>query len=142
MRAVRHVGIVVSDLERSLRFYEKLLGLKVVKRAEEVGEFIDKVCGLDKTRLITVKLAADDGSLVEILSFNSHAVKKIERQIYDIGVSHVAFTVNDIDREYSKLCREGIKFISPPSLSPDGLAKVAFCKDPDGVYIELVEPVN
>lgn len=34
---------------------------------------------------------------------------------------------------------DSIEFISPPQVSPDSYAKVAFCQAPEGTYIELVE---
>lgn len=139
MKAFRHAGIVVSDIERSLRFYKELLGLSVEKRSDEGGAYIDRVCGLRKSRLTTVKLAASDGNLIELLQFHSHPDKGLVRKIYRSGLSHVAFTVDDIDDEYKRLSCKGVEFISPPETSPGGKARIAFCKDPDGVFIELVQ---
>jgi catechol 2,3-dioxygenase-like lactoylglutathione lyase family enzyme len=85
-------------------------------------------------------MAADDGNLIELLYFHSHrkgASKK--KKIYDVGISHIAFTVKDVDKAYKRLLKVGIKFNSPPQVSPDGYAKVAFLRDYDGCLIELVE---
>lgn len=49
------------------------------------------------------------------------------------------FTVQDLDGLFQKLSRAGVRFTAPPQVSPDGLAKVVFCQDPDGAPIELVE---
>ena len=46
MKAIRHTGIVVSSMKRSLEFYRDLLGLKMVKDFKEEGEYIDKISGL------------------------------------------------------------------------------------------------
>ena len=43
---------------------------------------------------------------------------------------------------YNRLVEAGVYFNSPPQLSPDGFAKVTFCKDPDGSLIELVEELR
>ena len=67
MKAVRHTGIVVSDLEKAINFYVDLLGLNVTRESEESGEYIDKILGLKNARLTTVKMAAEDGNLVELL---------------------------------------------------------------------------
>jgi len=140
MKNIRHAGIAVSDLDRSLHFYRDLLGLKVAKRKEESGEYIDRICGLKNAAITTVKLSADDGSLVELLYFHSHPGKgTVKKEIYATGLSHVAFTVEDANKEYKRLSKAGVVFNSPPKLSPDGYAKAAFCKDPDGVFIELVQ---
>ena len=140
IKNIRHTGIVVSDMERSLEFYRDLLGLNVVKDFEEEGEYIDKISGLSGVKVWMIKLAADGGTMVELLKYTSHPRRALDNpQICDIGCSHIAFTVDDVDREFIWLSEKGVKFNSHPVVSPDGYAKVAFCQDPNGVFIELVE---
>lgn len=139
MKAIRHLGIVVTDIDRSINFYTNILGLKIVKDMNESSDYLDSILGLKGVSVRTVKMKADDDNLIELLYFKSQSEKPMERKITDIGCSHVAFTVENIDKLHEKLTREGIIFISPPKLSPDSYARVAFCKDPDGTYIELVE---
>jgi catechol 2,3-dioxygenase-like lactoylglutathione lyase family enzyme len=141
MRAVRHVGIVVADLARARRFYEGLLGLRETRTLEESGPYLDSVLGLTGARVTTVKLAADEGpTLVELLRFTSHTEPDPRpRSAYAIGPTHVAFTVSDLDAAYRQLVDAGIAFTAPPQDAPDGRARVAFCYDPDGTLIELVE---
>lgn len=136
---IRHTGIVVDDLEKSLNFYRDLLGFEVVKRADEGGPFIERILALEKASVTTVKMTSQDGQMIELLSYKKHATEKQERRINDVGLSHVAFSVNDIDREYEKLRKHAVEFISEPAISPDGYAKVAFCRAPEGTFVELVE---
>lgn len=144
MKAVRHFGIVVNNMEKSLHFYRDLLGLKVKTDALEEGEFIDTVLGLHKVKVRTIKMLADEGNvLVELLWFQSHpSKKKGDDKIFNIGFSHLALTVKDIGQVYEKLKKEGIKFNSSPQISPNGKVKVAFCRDFDGLPVELVEEIN
>lgn len=143
MKAIRHTGIVVSDLERALHFYVELLGLKVTKRMDESGEYIDNISGLKNVMVTTVKMAAEDGNLIELLYYHSHPRKPARsREIYETGISHIAFTVGNVDAEYERLSKAGVQFNSLPQKSPDGYAKVTFCRDPDGTLIELVEMLN
>ena len=140
MKAIRHFGIVVSDLDRALGFYEGLLCLKVSKRMEESGEYLSRITGLANARATTVKLTADDGNLVELLLFQSHPrMPSAGREMCGIGASHVAFTVDNVEDVFRRLSKAGIAFHAPPQVSPDGYAKVTFCKDPDGTLIELVQ---
>ncbi len=140
MKAIRHIGIVVSDLDKALCFYRDLLGLKIVKDMNESGAYIDNISDLTGVQVRTVKMAADDGNLVELLFYASHPLGQGKiNPINKIGCSHVAFTVDNLDEEYLKLKQAGILFNTPPQYSPDGYAKVTFCKDPDGSFIELVE---
>jgi catechol 2,3-dioxygenase-like lactoylglutathione lyase family enzyme len=140
---LRHAGLVITNLNKSLYFYQNLLGLKIQKRNYESGHFIDKILKLKNIEVETIKMSANDGSLIELLYFKSHPKKNDpKRKIYTIGPSHLAFTVENLEAVYKRLEKAGVKFNSLPSISPDGLVKVAFCKDPDGTYIELVEELK
>lgn len=143
MKAVRHTGIVVTDMKRSLAFYRDLLGLKPVIDFEEQGQYIDTLSGTIGVRLHMVKLVADDGGMVELLRYISHPASRADdNKLYEIGPTHVAFTVDNIDQTYKRLVEAGVKFSSPPIVSPDGKAKLTFCQDPDGTFLELVEELE
>lgn len=142
--AIRHFGIVVSDMVRSLAFYQDLLGLEVVRALDESGSFVDTILGLEHVHVKTVKMGVGDGaSLLELLEFRSHHDSCPARaKLYSVGPTHVAFTVQDLGNVYRRLRESGVEFTSPPQCSPDGYARVAFCIDPDGTPIELVEVLS
>jgi catechol 2,3-dioxygenase-like lactoylglutathione lyase family enzyme len=139
IKDIRHTGIVVIDLEASLYFYSDLLGFQVVKKMEESGGYIDKILSLRNVKVTTVKMAAPNGQMIELLHYDSHPRKQGSRAICDIGISHIAFTVENLNSVYERLESKGVSFNSPPQLSSDGYAKVGFCKAPEGTFIELVE---
>jgi lactoylglutathione lyase len=139
---LRHTGIVVSNIEKSLEFYRDLLGFIVVKDQVETGRYIDIFLGLEDVTVRTVKMCLGEGSMLELLCFFSHPPKMTPQKIYDLGCSHVALTVEDLDETYKSLLNSGVFFNNPPQISPDGYAKVAFCQDPDGSYLELVEELQ
>lgn len=138
---IRHTGIVVIDLELSLHFYRDILGFQIVKQMEETGDYIDNILSLQNVKVTTVKMTSPTGQMIELLKYHSHPSEQKEHEICEIGISHIAFTVNDLDFEYKRLLAKGIQFNSPPQLSPDGYAKVAFCRAPEGTLIELVEVI-
>ena len=139
IKNIRHTGIVVINLEESLNFYCDLLGFKIVKQMEEVGDYIDNISSLRKVKTTTIKLISPSGQMIELLKYNSHPTEQRTREICEIGISHIAFTVDDLDMEYERLKSKEIQFNSPPQLSPDGYAKGTFCRAPEGTLIELVE---
>jgi len=141
LKNIRHTGIVVENLDVCLSFYQQL-GFEIVKQADERGVFIENVLGLDNVEVKTVKLADSRGCMVELLHFTSPQSRPVTRRIFDTGISHMAFTVDDIDSEYNQLSSIGIEFLSTPQVSPDGGAKVAFCRDPEGNILELVEELS
>jgi len=136
------MGIVVNNMENSLKFYQDLLGLKIIKDMDEQGGYINNMLSLDDVQVRTVKLSAGIGNtLIELLDFKSHNDNEI-RNFYTIGASHIALTVDNLEDLYKHLSENNIKFNAPPQKSPDGLVKVTFCNDPDGTPIELVEIIN
>jgi catechol 2,3-dioxygenase-like lactoylglutathione lyase family enzyme len=139
IKDIRHTGIVVIDLEASLHFYRDFLGFQVVKQMEEAGDYINNISSLRNVRVTTVKMTSPSGQMIELLKYHSHPLEQRTREICEIGISHIAFTVDNLDMEYERLKDTGIQFNSPPQLSPDGYAKVTFCRAPEGTLIELVE---
>jgi len=139
IRNIRHTGIVVDDLEASLNFYRDLLGFQIVKQMEESGDYMDNMLALRGVKVTTVKMAAPDGQMIELLKFHTHLNEQKPRDINNVGITHIAFEIDDLSDEYKRLKDEGILFNSPPQLSLDGCAKVAFCRAPEGTFIELVE---
>jgi len=109
---------------------------------EESGEHIDQFCALKDVKVRTVKMSSEDDSLIELLYFYSHPEENVERKINQIGCSHIALTIRGIDEIHSLMREEGVHFNCEPQTSPDGAARVAFCKDPDGTFIELVEELK
>jgi len=142
---IRHAGIVVQDLETCLNFFVDLLGFKVFKKMDESGAHIDAMLNLNNVAVTTVKIRAADGNLIELLKFNSHQVDgeySWSGKIYSTGLTHLALTVDDLDKTYQELLSHGIAFNAPPQFSPDGLAKVTFCRGPENLFLELVEVIG
>jgi len=138
---VRHVGIVVNDLDRSLWFYQELLGLDLQRRMMESGAAIENVLALEGVAVETVKLGAQEGdTLIELLKFHSHPVSALRGgRMLTAGPTHVAFTVDDLHVRYHYMKAQGIEFTGSPQVSPDGKVLLTFCQDPEGTWIELVE---
>jgi catechol 2,3-dioxygenase-like lactoylglutathione lyase family enzyme len=138
--AIRHAGIVVSNLEASVGFYRDLLGLEVWWDQIEEGPVLETVTGVPKARIHVVKLKADNGVSIELLQYlNTPKVVPPLSKANDVGCNHVALQVKDLDSLYEKATAEGIRFNTPPLTAPGGKAKVTYCRDPEGVYVELVE---
>jgi catechol 2,3-dioxygenase-like lactoylglutathione lyase family enzyme len=144
MISLRHVGITVVDMEKMQNFYCNFLGCKVLKTMEESGEVIDNFSGIKNIQVTTTKMELPAGGVLELLKYHSPrgndiALQNIYRKIIQVGISHYALTVKDLDSLYEKLTKEETYFFHPVQTSPDGNVKIAFCKDPEGNILELVE---
>lgn len=144
VKSFRHVGLVVRDLQVSLEFYQKFLGLIIAKHDTETGNFISRLVGIKNVTLEWIKLEIPGGGLLELIQHHSHpdtamAKKSTLCPTNRLGCSHPAFTVTDLQTIYDRLISGGYQCISGPLHSPDGKVKVLFAYDPDGILLELVE---
>ena len=143
---VRHVGITVTELDKSLKFYRDVLGFTITREMNESGKHIDNFSDLKGVIVRTVKMKSDDGSMIELLKYDSHNCPNHYnkyQKICEVGCSHFAMTVDDLE----EVCQDVKDFvcaslICEPEHSPDGKVKLTFCRDPDGTLIELVEELN
>ena len=121
---IRHIGLVVPNLKKSINFWCKKLGFKIYRRLEEKGPAIDAIIGYKNVKLTTVKISDQEGNLIELLYFKNAPNKKINLKwkgnTYSKGFTHLALTVQNIDSLYKGLKKKGIKFNSEPRISNDG----------------------
>jgi catechol 2,3-dioxygenase-like lactoylglutathione lyase family enzyme len=143
LKNIRHVGLVVSNMEKALEFYQNLLGLKIQGTTEEKGDFINQLLVGKSIELKTIKLSADDNATrIELLEFaNSKSNQNKKTELSIPGFTHISLTVNNLDEMYLRLRNAGVQFNCPPKLSLDGKLKVTFCKDFEGNYLELIEEI-
>jgi len=86
---IRHVGIVVSNLENSIAFYKDLLGFEIISNTLEPSLFIDKLLGISNSRLTTVKMRLPEGHILELLHFQSHQDPDIQiKDLVSVGITH------------------------------------------------------
>ena len=82
-----------------------------------------------------------DGSLLELLQYQqpTRGQKKTKQLSNEMGVSHVAFTVKNMDRICEQIVRLGGGLVNEPALTENSLFKVAYCYDVEGNLFEIVE---
>lgn len=120
----RYTGIRVRDVKRSLAFYTKVMGLKQVQR------------GRMKAGGIFVQMKDPRSRQVLELNYYPRGAKYYERFKNGSELDHLAFWELDVDRRYDELLANGAtKAVEP--FSESGY-RLAFVKDPDGIWIELL----
>ena len=143
MTQVHHVGITVSDMERSLAFYEDLLGGARSGPYERSGPRIDAVTGYPGVVVRQAFVRAEEGpTVVELLQYDGGSSVVIDPANGHVGAVHVAIMVSDLDATLERLRAAGVEALSEPIVASDPLAghRVVYVLDPDRVRVELVEP--
>ena len=140
----RHAGIVTKNINSLIDFYQNILGFKIEKDLIETGTFISSICGIPNTEVRTVKMSLNNVVVLELLDFKNNNEDKLNsRHIMSNGYTHIALTVDNLDELFVFMKNEKhIEFTTEPLISPDGKAKVTFCRDPDGNLIELVQELK
>ena len=142
--AFDHVNIVVTDMARSVAFYEELLGLRRGFEIVLEGAWIDRVTGIDKARAHCVFMEADNAAVrLELLQYLSPtgAPLPANSQPYMPGLRHLAFTVNDLDALVTRLREANVALVSDPvevpfAVSSLGRKRLCYFYDPDGTLLE------
>ena len=136
--SIRHFGIVVQNIDESLFFYENLLGFKVFKKMEESGPEISTFLGIKNVKVTTIKMRNQFNQMIELLYYQEQAHKN-DVFINQLGPTHLALSVSNLDDLYQNFKKQNIEFISSPIITDNKFAKVAFCKAPEGTFVVLVE---
>jgi catechol 2,3-dioxygenase-like lactoylglutathione lyase family enzyme len=138
----RHVGIVVKDIAKTTDFWVNLIGFKLHIDVKEVSPYIDELLGITNPELRTAKLIDENGFIIELLEFANYPAKdNWEGNLATTGLTHIALTVSDLESLTTKLEENNYKFISEIKKSPNGSVKVVFVRGPEGLMLELVEPL-
>ncbi len=141
--SIRHVGLVVKNLDEAIHFWCEIMGFTILRKMNESGDYLDNMMGLKDVKVTTVKLKAPDGNILELLNFSSHISEdRWNGSPHSTGFTHIALTVSNIDAMFNKLKETGVTFPSSPQISPDGLVKVIYAKGPEGILLELVEDIK
>ena len=138
---VRHVGIVVQDLEFCINFWKEIFEFEIVVDQIEPSPYIDELLGIKNPNLRTVKLKDKNGMIIELLKFENYPdIPNWNNKIYSTGLTHVALTVNDIEDIEKKLIKNNFRLKSKIMKSEKNLVKVLFAIGPENILLEFVEP--
>ena len=144
-----HVNINVSNLERSIEFYQKL-GFEVfvpaipylgLSQQDEAKLEIPTAAALgvpEQTRGRACIMQLDTGLPKIDLTEIEGVVQREPLLNQDLGLVRLCLVSQDLAADYESLSHDGVEFITPPTTCRDRLAEVAVCKDPDGTLIELL----
>lgn len=139
MNEIRHTGIYVKDMSKMKNFYQEFFDMKEVVHKIEQSEYIQTILNLPCDSVEVCKLEDKAGGMIELLKVEIEQSITPNSPVWSWGKFHIAVTVEDIEYEFARMSKKGIKFISRPMVSPDNYAKVCFCMDVEGNYLELVE---
>lgn len=134
-----HMAIQVQDLDRSIRFYERL-GLICQTRFINDRPYVQRLTGYPGVTLHVAFLSIPYSSaFLEVLKYEGAGGTRIDPATGNPGTSHICFRVDDLDDLYLQL-RHDVTFISAPQtpdVGPNRGGRSVYAIDPDGIRVEL-----
>jgi len=132
MENIEHIGIAVLDFKQAIPLYERLLNTKCYKQEEVESENVVTAffkSGNNKIELL--QATSEESAIAKFIS------KKGE------GIHHVAFSVEDIHAEMTRLKKEGFRLLNetPKNGADNKLICFVHPKDASGVLIEICQDI-
>jgi len=119
---ILHTCLNVSDLDRSISFYKSNLDLNLTSRRE-----------IKQNNAEIAFLKDEAGNAIELTYWRDKKI--VEGDNFD----HIAFDVEDVQSAVEKLRKNGVTIAMEPYSLQGSTSKIAFIKDPDGNWLELIQ---
>jgi lactoylglutathione lyase len=123
---ILHTCLNVSNLDRSIEFYTDHMGLKFVSRRE-----------IKQNNAEIAFLKDESGAAIELTHWRDKKTLA-EGDNFD----HIAFAVDDIESTVQELKKKGVTIAMEPYSLQGSTSKIAFIKDPDGNWLELIQSIQ
>jgi catechol 2,3-dioxygenase-like lactoylglutathione lyase family enzyme len=139
-----HAGLTVADLERSLAFYEGLLGLPLAGIARDESADIAAILGQPGARVRIADLMLPGGAILELIQYEHPVGRPVSASHTQPGTAHIALGVRDLAGLRARLIAAGVDIVSERPVTIDSGdhwhgATVLYVRDPDRNVIELIE---
>jgi catechol 2,3-dioxygenase-like lactoylglutathione lyase family enzyme len=135
-----HVGISVRDLDKTAKFFREVIGMREEYRTINEGERISRVVGVENAYMDVCVLRKGE-IRIELLEYKNDPAKSKRgyKPQDEPGLVHIAFLVDDVEREYQRLKTLGYEGYAPPMVAREKGPKITYIKGPDNVIIELFQ---
>lgn len=139
-----HVGLSVSDMDRSLLFWQDGLGLELLMRQEKAGGYLEAITGEQGAHTFQANLAfSGNVARLELLQYLAPKREGVYLMPAQVGGGHVAVYTDEIHVLVARLVGRGGVAVSAPISVDTGANKgtsAVYIRDPDGHILELIQP--
>ena len=144
---MHHVGLTVSDIERSIVFYREVLGMTSGAAASQGRRRLrgpaDRLRRRRAQRRTRLQVLPESRQTLEVVQYLNHDGSPIDPATNRAGSSHLCLLVSDFHACHAELKAKGVDFKSEPvtiTAGPNKGGMVIYLSDPDGYTIELFQP--
>jgi catechol 2,3-dioxygenase-like lactoylglutathione lyase family enzyme len=145
VKSVEAVGMTVSDLDRSVEFFSKVLSFEKISEAEVHGSEYEKLQGVFglRMRVARMKLGDESLELTQYLAPEGRPIP-VDWRSNDLWFQHIAIVVSDIDKAYQHLRAHKVRHAStgpqtiPASNKAAAGIRAFYFRDHDGHVLEII----
>ncbi len=137
-----HIGVCVTDLEHSTRFYRDGLGFKEAMGLEIDGEPTATLMGLDSDLELRALYLDREGFRIELLAYPTPGTvgEAVARPMNRLGLTHIAVRVTDLDAALERVVAYGGRILEGRRVRNEEFgSEIAYATDPDGTRLELIQ---
>jgi lactoylglutathione lyase len=128
-----HVGLCVTDLDRSRRFYTELFGFELLNQLEVPDQPADRLLGLQAPLGLRALYLVKDGFVLELMAFDRTGnPPAVGRPVNQPGLTHLSLSLPDIASVAVRVAELGGTVLEDTDVGAG-----VFIQDPDGQLIEL-----
>lgn len=146
---IYHVGLTVSDMDRSIAFYRDVLGLRFQGEILMEGPAAEAMFQRKNCRARVAYLNGSEAAgmpPVELIQFTDAQSRKLPSDLFTTSVSELCFYTADIDASYRQLQAHQVDCLSSPqtfdfTASGFGKSRAFYFRDPDGIMLEMMQPL-
>jgi catechol 2,3-dioxygenase-like lactoylglutathione lyase family enzyme len=139
-----HTGVVVEDLEAAVGFFTAL-GLDCGKPMLVGGPWVERIIGLPDPQVEVVMVRLPDGTdTLELVRFHAPAATATDRAPAPAnrpGIRHIAYQVDDMHAVVEHMREAGFDTVGEV-VDYEGIFLLAYLRGPEGLIIELAEPLR
>ena len=150
LKEVMHIGLTVKDMEQSIKFYRDILGLSFMGEIVMQGNETDLLFGKKNSTCRVCYFNGNDNIMsppIELIQFLNDSTKIRKADLFSVSINEICFRVDNLDLEYNRLNKLGIKFLSKPQIfdfTKYGFSKskAVYFYDVNGIILELMEVID
>jgi catechol 2,3-dioxygenase-like lactoylglutathione lyase family enzyme len=138
------VGYAVTDLDRSIAFYETLLGVPILMRKTWDVPYVGEIVGYPGLVLDGAFFQLPNDVILELLEYKTPGPGTVDMESYNAGNAHLCLVTDDMARDFERMRAAGYDtFRSEKPIDipwgPYRGGRACYLRDPDGASIELLE---
>jgi catechol 2,3-dioxygenase-like lactoylglutathione lyase family enzyme len=134
-----HVGLTVTDIDRSMDFYCGVAGMRLVRRGFKTGgEWFDTLTRNSGAVIDAVRLGLD-GFTLQLVQYYEGGGDPVESGHHRVGNVHLCIRVTDAEAQRAAVLARGIDATAIVDVA-GGPARSFYAADPDGTPVEFIQP--